>query len=178
MNYSESLRTAHSLNDSENHRPYDTDSNLTNQLAYDSASNRTINPSSDTDSNQTIHPPYALHTHTHLSDRRLEGDCIAGGLAEGDAPTTSHAPDHPNASEDPPPYSPPDPKLAYLIYPPPLPHYSGQPVIACQPPPNSPGFYQPQFMPSASYPPFAIVSQMPFIPNAHSYPMPTHAHCY
>ncbi|XP_041956556.1 proline rich transmembrane protein 1B [Alosa sapidissima] len=182
---SESLQTAHSMNDSENqravhsltdtdsfqvahaltdadslhhvHRPYDTESNLTNQLTYDSASNQTINPSSDTDSNQTIHPPYPPpyppHTHTHLPDRRLVDDCVAGG-AQGDAPTTIHAPDLPHASEDPPPYSPPDPKLTYLIYPPP--HYSGQAVMACQPTPNSPGFFQPQFMPSASYPPYAI----------------------
>lgn len=136
-------------------RPFDTDSNLTNQLAYDSASNRTINPSSDTDSNYTIHPPYPLHTHS--SEHPLAGEAVAGGL-EGVAPTTSHVTDLPHASEDPPPYSPPDPKMAYLIYPPAMAAYSGQPVIGCQPSSNSPGFYQPQFMPSSSYPPYALVS--------------------
>ena len=153
MNDADSLRTIH--------RPYDTDSNLTNQLAYDSASNQTINPSSDTDSNQTIHPPYPPHT--HLPDRRVLGECVVAG-SEGDAPTTSHEAGLQDASEDPPPYSPPDPKLAYLFYPPTLPHYSGQPVMACQPPPTPPGFYQPQFMPSPTYPPYAIVSPMPLFP--------------
>lgn len=60
-------------------------------------------------------------------------------------------------SEEPPPYSPPDPKMAYMIYPPQPPHYPGPPVIACQPGPNQPAFYQAQFMPSPSYPPYTIV---------------------
>ncbi|XP_063050645.1 uncharacterized protein LOC134445517 [Engraulis encrasicolus] len=154
----DSLQTAHAMTDLDSlrhmARPFDTDSTLTNQMAYDSASNRTINPStSDTDSNYTIHPPYPLHAHHPL----IGVDGGVGGSEGGAVPTTSHATDSAHGSEDPPPYSPPDPKMAYLIYPPGMPpHYSGQPVIACQPSPNSPGFYQPQFMPSPNYNPYAI----------------------
>uniref|UniRef100_A0A3P8XA02 Proline rich transmembrane protein 1B n=2 Tax=Esox lucius TaxID=8010 RepID=A0A3P8XA02_ESOLU len=59
-------------------------------------------------------------------------------------------------TDEPPPYSPPDPKMTYLNYPPQPPHCPGQPVIACQPGPNQPGFFQAQFMPSPSYPPYTI----------------------
>nr|XP_023696428.1 proline-rich transmembrane protein 1-like [Paramormyrops kingsleyae] len=47
--------------------------------------------------------------------------------------------------EDPPPYSPPYPKTDCFFFPTPCPHYPEQPV-----------FYQPQFTPSASYPPYSI----------------------
>ncbi|XP_036381935.1 proline rich transmembrane protein 1B [Megalops cyprinoides] len=83
-------------------------------------------------------------------------------------------PPHGGAShltDDPPPYTPPDPKMAYLIYPPPSPHYSGQPVIACQPGPNQPAFYQPQFMPSPAYPPYTIYMNGPPL-NQDQTPLP------
>uniref|UniRef100_A0AAY4DV65 Uncharacterized protein n=2 Tax=Denticeps clupeoides TaxID=299321 RepID=A0AAY4DV65_9TELE len=144
-----SILTGGPLNDTDSiqtaHQAYDTDSNQTAHLTYDTASNQTINPSSDTDSNHTIHPG------------RGGGPC----QADDDTPTTSGSGDQPHASDDPPPYSPPDPKMTYFMYPPQPPHYSGQSVIACQPPPTPSGFYQPQFMPSPSYSPYAIYMNSP-----------------
>ena len=60
-------------------------------------------------------------------------------------------------SEEPPPYSPPDPKMAYLFYPSQPPHHPGPAVIACQPGPNQPAFYHSQFNPLPNYPPYTIV---------------------
>ena len=60
-------------------------------------------------------------------------------------------------SEEPPPYSPPDPKMAYLFYPSQPPHHPGPAVIACQPGPNQPAFYQSQFNHLPNYPPYTIV---------------------
>ncbi|XP_046903988.1 proline rich transmembrane protein 1B [Hypomesus transpacificus] len=59
-------------------------------------------------------------------------------------------------SEEPPPYSPPDPKMAYLFYPSQPPHHPGPAVIACQPGPNQPAFYHSQFNPLPNYPPYTI----------------------
>ncbi|RXN31480.1 proline-rich transmembrane 1-like protein [Labeo rohita] len=112
----------------------DTDSIQTAHHAYDTDSNRTLNPAFDTDSTHTLHPPYT-------------------GPAGGDGPTNSVPP-------NPPPYSPPDPKTAYLMYPSALPHYPNQPVIACQPGAN-PAFYQPSFLPPSTYPSYTIYMNGP-----------------
>ncbi|XP_035377709.1 proline rich transmembrane protein 1B isoform X1 [Electrophorus electricus] len=113
-------------------RPFDTDSAQTAQLTCDTESNRTLNPAYDADSTR------ALHSTCDLEQTAPEGGdgALAGGHAE-------------SLSEDPPPYSLPDPKFAYLIYPPPLPHYANQPVVACQPAAGPPAFNQPSFMPTS-----------------------------
>ncbi|XP_016424574.1 proline-rich transmembrane protein 1-like [Sinocyclocheilus rhinocerous] len=98
----------------------DTDSIQTAHHAYDTDSNRTLNPGFDSDSTHTLHPQYT-------------------GPAGGTGPTSSVPP-------NPPPYSPPDPKTACLMYP----QYPNQPVIACQPGAN-PAFYQPSFLPPPTY---------------------------
>ncbi|KAJ8388759.1 hypothetical protein AAFF_G00129920 [Aldrovandia affinis] len=92
----------------------------------------------------------------------------ANQLQDPPAPPQRSVPD---LTEDPPPYTPPDPKMAYLIHPPPSPHYLGQPVIAYQPGPDQPPFYQPQFMPSPSYPPYTIYMSGP-PPNQVQTPLP------
>ncbi|XP_009301986.1 proline rich transmembrane protein 1B isoform X2 [Danio rerio] len=119
----------------------DTDSIQTAHLAYETDSNRTINPAFDTDSTHTLHQPYTAH---------MEG---VPGPAGGDGPAGS-------ISLNPPPYSPPDPKTAYLMFPAPLQHYSNQPVIACQPA-NPPAFYPPSFLPPSTYPSYTIYMNGP-----------------
>ncbi|XP_022526282.2 uncharacterized protein LOC111192675 [Astyanax mexicanus] len=155
LNDTDSIHTAHPVTDGDSihtaHPAYDTDSTQTAHLTCDTDSNRTLNPAYDTDSTRALHPAYGLE---HLS---AEGGTGPAG-AEGTTCTTSNAV---NPSEEPPPYTPPDPKLAYLIYPPPLPHYPNHPVIACQPGANPPAFYQPSFLPPSTYPSYAIYMNGP-----------------
>ncbi|XP_043103923.1 proline rich transmembrane protein 1B [Puntigrus tetrazona] len=108
----------------------DTDSIQTSHHAYDTDSNRTLNPAFDTDSTHTLHPAYP-------------------GPAGGDGPAAG-------VPANPPPYSPPDPKTSYLMYP----QYPNQPVIACQPGAN-PAFYQPSFLPPNTYPSYTIYMNGP-----------------
>ncbi|XP_059358867.1 proline rich transmembrane protein 1B-like [Carassius carassius] len=120
----------------------DTDSIQTSHHAYDTDSNRTLNPAFDTDSTHTLHPPYT-------------------SPAGGDASTSS-------VPANPPPYSPPDPKTVYVMYP----QYPNQPVIACQPGANLPGaFYQPSFLPSSTYPSYTIYMNGPPLGEEHP-PLP------
>ncbi|XDV49614.1 hypothetical protein PO909_018827, partial [Leuciscus waleckii] len=111
----------------------DTDSIQTGHPAYETDSNRTLNPAFDTDSTHTLHPVYTLPP-------------------GGDGPTSSISP---------PPYTPPDPKTAYLMFPSPVTHYPNQPVITCQPGANPPAFYQPSFLPPATYPSYTIYMNGP-----------------
>lgn len=112
--------------------------------AYDSVSILTAGPANDTDSIQTSHHTYDTDSNRTLNPA-LDTDT---GPAGGTGPTSS-------VPHNPPPYSPPDPKTACLMYPPPLPHYPNQPVIACQPGAN-PAFYQPSFLPPSTYPSYTI----------------------
>ncbi|XP_036434760.1 proline rich transmembrane protein 1B isoform X1 [Colossoma macropomum] len=152
-NDTDSIHTGHPATDGDSiqtaHPAYDTDSTQTAHLTYDTDSNRTLNPAYDTDSTRALHPAYVLDQMT------AEG---AAGPTGAEATGSGNMV---NPSEDPPPYSPPDPKLAYLIYPPPLPHYPNQPVIACQPGANTPAFYQPSFLPPSTYPSYAIYMNGP-----------------
>ncbi|XP_051950856.1 proline rich transmembrane protein 1B [Xyrauchen texanus] len=149
----DSIQTSHPVTDGDSiqtaHPAYDTDSNQTANLAYETDSNRTLNPAFDTDSTHTLHPAYTLER------MNMEG---VPGPTGGDGPTTSLSL---NPSMDPPPYSPPDPKTAYLMYPSPMPHYANQPVIACQPGANQPAFYQPTFLPPSTYPSYTIYMNGP-----------------
>lgn len=137
-NDTDSIQTGHLVTDGDSiqtaNAAYDTDSNQTTHLAYETDSNRTLNPAFDTDS--ALHPPFTLER------------------TGGEGPSTSFPP---NPSMDPPPYSPPDPKTAYLMYPSPLPHYPNQPVITCQPGANPPAFYQTPFPSPSTYPSYTIV---------------------
>ncbi|XP_076857391.1 proline rich transmembrane protein 1B [Brachyhypopomus gauderio] len=130
-------------------RAYDTDSTQTAHLTCDTDSNRTFDTACDTDSTRALHSAYDPERPARA------GETGAGGVHD---PGTTHTEE---LSEEPPPYSPPDPKLAYLIYPPPLPHYANQPVIACQPAAVTPAFYQPPFVPTSTYPSYAIYMNGP-----------------
>ncbi|XP_048850550.1 proline rich transmembrane protein 1B [Brienomyrus brachyistius] len=57
--------------------------------------------------------------------------------------------------EDPPPYSPPDPKTDCFFFPTPCPHYPEQQIVYPTGA-HHPVFFQPRFMPSTSYPPYSI----------------------
>ncbi|KAK7145497.1 hypothetical protein R3I93_013279 [Phoxinus phoxinus] len=148
-NDTDSIQTGHPVTDGDSiqtgHPAYDTDSNLTAHLAYETDSNRTLNPAFDTDSTHTLPPAYTLDRGT------MEG---VPGPPGGDGPTAS-------ISLTPPPYTPPDPKTAYLMYPSPVTHYPNQPVITCQPGANPPAFYQPSFLPAATYPSYTIYMNGP-----------------
>ncbi|TRY60573.1 hypothetical protein DNTS_026983 [Danionella cerebrum] len=61
-------------------------------------------------------------------------------------------------SLQPPPYSPPDPKTAFLVFPP---QFPSQPVISCQPGPSAPAFYPPGFLPPNTYPSYTIYMNAP-----------------
>ncbi|XP_017558220.1 proline rich transmembrane protein 1B [Pygocentrus nattereri] len=152
-NDTDSIHTGHPATDGDSiqtaHPAYDTDSTQTAHLTYDTDSNQTLNPAYDTDSTRALHPAYVLD---QMTADDASGQTAAEATGSGNIV---------NPSEDPPPYSPPDPKLAYLIYPPPLPHYPNQPVIACQPGANTPAFYQPSFLPPSTYPSYAIYMNSP-----------------
>ncbi|XP_057212465.1 proline-rich transmembrane protein 1 [Triplophysa rosa] len=136
-NDTDSIQTGHPVTDGDSiqtaNAAYDTDSNQTTHLAYETDSNRTLNPAFDTDC--ALHPAFTLE--------RMGGE----------GPSTSFPP---NPSMDPPPYSPPDPKTAYLVYPTPLPHNPNQPVITCQPGANPSAFYQTPFPSPSTYPSYTI----------------------
>ncbi|CAM4719304.1 unnamed protein product [Leuciscus chuanchicus] len=146
-NDTDSIQTGHPVTDGDSIQTgppaYDTDSNQTAHLAYETDSNRTLNPAFDTDSTHTLHPVYTLDRGT------MEG---VPGPPGGDGPTSSISP---------PPYTPPDPKTAYLMFPSPVTHYPNQPVITCQPGANPPAFYQPSFLPPATYPSYTIYMNGP-----------------
>ncbi|XP_066499387.1 proline rich transmembrane protein 1B [Hoplias malabaricus] len=144
----DSIHTGHPVTDGDSiqtsHPANDTDSTYTAHLTYDTESNQTLNPAYDSDSTRALHPTYILDY------MAAEGPAVSPGAGATSSGTAT------NPHDDPPPYSPPDPKLAYLIYAPPLPHYPTQQVIACQPGANPPAFYQPSFLPSSTYPSYAI----------------------
>ncbi|XP_039543350.1 proline rich transmembrane protein 1B [Pimephales promelas] len=148
-NDTDSIQTGHPVTDGDSiqtgHPAYDTDSNQTAHLAYETDSNRTLNPAFDTDSTHTLHPVYTLDRGT------MEG---VPGPPRGDGPTSS-------IPLTPPPYTPPDPKTAYLVFPSQMSHYPNQPVITCQPGANPPAFYQPPFLPPATYPSYTIYMNGP-----------------
>ncbi|XP_073672304.1 proline rich transmembrane protein 1B [Paramisgurnus dabryanus] len=143
-NDTDSIQTGHRVTDGDSiqtsNAAYDTDSNPTTHLAYETDSNRTLNPAFDTDSAHTLERMGVL------------------GPPGGEGPSTSLPP---NPSMDPPPYSPADPKTAYLMYPSPPPHYPNQPVITCQPGAIPPAIYQPSFPPPSTYPSYTIYMNGP-----------------
>ncbi|KAJ8263329.1 hypothetical protein COCON_G00157860 [Conger conger] len=111
----------------------------------------------------------AVHSAGHASQPAQAPECH--GTCPGDVamvidgpPTANQLQDPadppqnsvPSPTEDPPPYSAIDPKMAHLIYPPASPHYPRQLPITYQPGPDHPAFYQPQFMPSPSHTPYTI----------------------
>ncbi|KAG2470152.1 proline rich transmembrane protein 1B [Polypterus senegalus] len=59
---------------------------------------------------------------------------------------------NPGFTAEPPPYSPPDPKMCSLLYPPFPPPYPGHVPLVCQPGSTDQLFYQQQLSPSAVYP--------------------------
>ncbi|XP_029618367.1 proline rich transmembrane protein 1B [Salmo trutta] len=142
---------------------------------------QTTHLSSNSDNVHTVCPPVPktdstfaacrpLRAHSDSDGRLTREELLSQTDLAGGTPSTvcqpqisSVQPDMTAStpSEEPPPYSPPDPKMAYIIYPPQPPHYPGPPVIACQPGPNQPAFYQAQFMPSPSYPPYTIYMSSP-----------------
>ncbi|XP_062854800.1 proline rich transmembrane protein 1B [Trichomycterus rosablanca] len=140
-NDTDSIQTRHQMTDGDSiqtaNPANDSDSARTGHLTCDTDSNHTLNPVCDTDSTRGLHPAYDIEQ----------------TAPDGEASTANHVA---NLPEEPPPYSPPDPKLAYLVYPPSLSQYSNQSVLACQLDASSPAFYQPSFLPTSTYPSYTI----------------------
>ncbi|XP_069039444.1 proline rich transmembrane protein 1B [Lepisosteus oculatus] len=67
----------------------------------------------------------------------------------------------PPLTGEPPPYSPPDPKMAYLLYPPLQPQFPGLTPIIHQPGPREPGLYQQPLSPTGNYPYTIYMNSVP-----------------
>ncbi|XP_034764777.2 proline rich transmembrane protein 1B isoform X1 [Acipenser ruthenus] len=84
--------------------------------------------------------------------------------------TGVHGIHNPGFVDEPPPYTPPDPKTVHLLYPPFQPLFPGQEPMVCQPGPTEPVFYQQQFIPSANYPYTIYMNGHPAGPESRSVP--------
>ncbi|XP_064210361.1 proline rich transmembrane protein 1B isoform X2 [Anguilla rostrata] len=122
-------------------------------------------PEGQEDRDLAVHPAdHVPHpAHTPGVPGACPGDVATVAATDGTStaaqlqgPTNPPQNSLPHFTEDPPPYSTIDPKMAYLIYQPTSPHHPGQPAIAYQPGPDHPAFYQSQFMPSPNCTPYTI----------------------
>ncbi|KAJ7994053.1 hypothetical protein DPEC_G00261950 [Dallia pectoralis] len=124
-------------------------------------SNESIPPVAEADSTNGTCPASRAYGDSdgQVTSKEPPGQTEQEGGTSGQPQSTSVRPDAStfNPTDEPPPYSSPEPKMPYNINPPQPSYYPGAPVITCQPGPNQPGFFQAQFIPSVGgYPPYTI----------------------
>ncbi|XP_041098735.1 proline rich transmembrane protein 1B [Polyodon spathula] len=108
------------------------------------------------------------------TDPKLGTNSHPNGAAESGqqnhSTTGVHGTHNPGFVDEPPPYTPPDPKTVHLLYPPFQPQFSGQGPVVCQPGPTETIFYQQQFIPSANYPYTIYMNGLPARAESRSVP--------